>query len=81
MTPIEWLNELRDWFAALSPQFAFLLALPFVVAALGLLRLLLVASPRAARKDAQPRQRTTLVFPRESAAAPHPRHPRQSDAG
>ena len=32
------LIELREWFATLSPEFIFLLALPFAVAGAGLLR-------------------------------------------
>lgn len=37
--PIQWFTELRDWLAALSPEFGFLLALPFAVAIAGLLSL------------------------------------------
>ena len=35
MTSLQWI---ADWFASLSPEYAFLLALPFLVAIAGLLR-------------------------------------------
>ena len=33
----EWLNELVAWWAALSPEWAFLMLLPFLVVAVALL--------------------------------------------
>jgi hypothetical protein len=36
MTFATMIDELRDWLETLSPEFAFLLALPFVIAIAGL---------------------------------------------
>jgi hypothetical protein len=51
--PMTTVNELWSWLAGLDPTFAFLVALPFAVGALGLAALALerrrVARPRATR--------------------------------
>jgi hypothetical protein len=55
MMLFEWLRGLRDWLDSLPPDFVFLLALPFVVAAAGLLRVLpwrRIFSPRTTRMGA-----------------------------
>jgi hypothetical protein len=34
---MQWLHEIRDWWASLPPDMLFLFSLPFMVAAAGLL--------------------------------------------
>lgn len=38
MQPPKWFSELLEWIVALPPDFAFLLALPFLVAAAALIQ-------------------------------------------
>jgi hypothetical protein len=52
MWPIERLRELWEWLLALSPDFAFLLSMPLLVALTGLLGLMARPAARAkARGD------------------------------
>jgi hypothetical protein len=63
-----WLNELGDWWAALPPEWMFLMILPFLVAAVAL---------AVHRPDArQPRPRTEE--PRPPGHAVRRRRPRNS---
>lgn len=51
-----WLTELQAWFATLTPDFIFLLVLPFAVAAAGLLRESVDAARRAPQAGPAPRE-------------------------
>ena len=50
-------TELQEWFATLSPEFLFLLALPIAVAAAGLAREWLDATRARPRSEPRPERR------------------------
>lgn len=57
MDPLAWFSDLWDWAVMLPADFAFLLALPFVVAAVALLRDVVVSRWKKLMKQEEERPR------------------------